>query len=344
MVRRWLAGARERIAVRVPGKINLFLAVRGVRNDAFHELTTVLQTVSLHDTVWVRLAGPPSRSQHPAARRRMELEVRCDVDGVPCDARNLAILAARALGHATNVLADAGDDASDDSDGNELAAVPPRLEWLPAEGPRTILEIDKSIPPAAGLAGGSANAAAALLALNELWGCDLENAELRTIGAQVGSDVPFCVVGGTALASGRGEALAQVLCRGRFHWVIGVDEQPLSTADVYRSWDAHCTPSEIEPDAVLAALVAGDAEALGAALHNELQPAAMALRPDLADRRAALLEAGALGAVMAGSGPTLLGLARDAEHAQRLASAVVDRFATVHVATSPAGGPEPAQA
>lgn len=336
MVRRWLVGDRERLAVRVPAKINLFLAVRGVRDDGFHELTTVFQTLSLYDTVWVRLAGPPSRGQHPAARRRMTLEVRCDAEGVPRDARNLAIRAARALGRTTNVL------AAEDRD--EALGDPPAARFGPRpDGPRTIVGIDKAIPLAAGLAGGSADAAGALLALNELWGCGLDDAALRAVGVEVGSDVPFCVVGGTALASGRGEAMARVLCRGRFHWVVGEDAEPLSTADVYRSWDQRCEPSEIEPDAVLAALVGGDAEALGAALHNELQPAAFALRPHLAERRDDLLAAGALGVVVAGSGPTLLGLARDADHARRLADDVADRFASTRVAVSPAGGPEPVE-
>lgn len=357
-MRRWLSATGDRVAVRVPAKINLFLAVRGLRPDGYHELTTVFQTLSLYDTVTARLAGPPGRSEHPAARRRMGLEVGCDVDGVPDGSDNLALRAARLLGEATSVLAadneahDAGEAAgeADPADGADSGAEAADRagsvatpQWLPDSGARTIVELDKAIPVAAGLAGGSADAAGALLTLNQLWGCDLEAVELRELAAELGSDVPFCMVGGTALAAGRGEALAQVLCRGRFHWVVGLDAAQLSTAEVYRAWDAHCTPSETQPDAVLAALVAGDAEALGAALHNELEPAARSLRPDLADRQQALVDAGALAAVVSGSGPTVLGLARGADHARRLADAVAGQFERVHVATSPAGGPEPVE-
>lgn len=345
-MRRWLSATGDRVAVRVPAKINLFLAVRGLRADGYHELTTVFQTLSLYDTVTARLAGPPGRSEHPAARRRMGLEVGCDVDGVPGGSDNLALRAARLLGEATSVLAaDEAHDAREagPAEAADRAASVAAPQWLPASGARTIVELDKAIPVAAGLAGGSADAAGALLTLNQLWGCDLEAVELRELAAELGSDVPFCMVGGTALAAGRGEALAQVLCRGRFHWVVGLDAAQLSTAEVYRAWDAHCAPSETQPDAVLAALVTGDAEALGAALHNELEPAARSLRPDLAGRQRALVDAGALAAVVSGSGPTVLGLARDADHARQVADAVAGQFHRVHVAISPAGGPEPVE-
>lgn len=354
-MRRWLSATGDRIAVRVPAKINLFLAVRGLRADGYHELSTVFQTLSLYDTVTARLAGPPGRSEHPAARRSMTLEVGCDVREVPRGSDNLALRAARLLGETTSVLA--ADDSADEADqvaGNSDAPAgeagePDRRptlsvaagEWVPRSGARTIIELRKAIPVAAGLAGGSADAAGALLALNELWGCDLDTPELRELAAELGSDVAFCTVGGTALATGRGEAMAQVLCRGRFHWVVGLDAAQLSTAEVYRAWDTHGAPSETEPDAVLAALVAGDVEALGAALHNELQPAARRLRPEIADRQQALMDAGALATVVSGSGPTVLGLARDAGHAHQLAEAVAERFHRVHVASSPAGGPEP---
>lgn len=356
-MRRWLSATGDRVAVRVPAKINLFLAVRGLRADGYHELTTVLQTLSVFDTVAARLAGPPGRSEHPAARRSMALEVGCDVSGVPRGGDNLALRAARLLGERTRVLAaeepteGAGQAVTGDDPQGGQPGEPDRgaavslgaAEWLPDSGARTAIELRKAIPVAAGLAGGSADAAGTLLALNQLWGCDLDAAELRELAAELGSDVAFCTVGGTALATGRGEATAQVLCRGRFHWVVGLDPAPLSTAEVYRAWDAHCAPSEAEPEAVLAALVAGDPEALGAALRNELEPAAQRLRPELADRQQALMEAGALAAVVSGSGPTLLGLARDAEHARQVADAVAGHFHRVYVASSPAGGPEPVE-
>lgn len=314
------------VSVRVPAKVNLFLAVRGLRSDGYHELVTVLQTVGLHDELRVGVVGPPGRGHHPATRRRMGLELWThDAAGVPDSDDNLAVRAASALGAASGMIdvRPVGVDRAGES-----------------TRPRTVMDLRKSIPVAGGMAGGSADAAAALLALNELWGCGLDRDQLRRIGAELGTDVPFCVVGGTALATGRGTAVAQVLCRGTFHWVIATSTEPLSTAEVYRSWDDCCEPSQIEPDAVLAALRSQDAEALGAALHNDLHEATFALRPSLRDDRQALLDAGALGAVVSGSGPTLLALVRSPAAGEQLAAAVAGRFARTVVASSPAGGPE----
>lgn len=305
-----------RIAVRVPAKINLFLAMRGLRDDGYHELTTVFQTVSIHDELRVGLVGPPGRGHHPASRRQMRLELwHDDIPGLPSGADNIVVRAGRMLGEAGGVF-------GPDEEGGR-------------DGPRTVLDLSKSIPIAGGMGGGSADAAAALVGLNELWGCELSRDALRELAAELGSDVPFLVAGGTALATGRGTAVAQVLCRGEFHWVVWPDYEPLSTAPVFEAWDRHCVPSEVEPDAVLQALLTADAVALGAALHNDLEPAAFELRPRLADRKRRLLEAGALGTILAGSGPTLLGLAEDSAHAEELAAEVQGR-----AARSPAGGPE----
>lgn len=310
------------VSVRVPAKVNLFLVVRGRRADGYHELVTVLQTVSVFDELRAEVVGPPGRGHHPAGRRRMRVEIRHErIDGLPPPRENLAASAAVALGRLTGMEADPG--ATDDS-----------------TEPRTVVNLRKNIPVAGGMAGGSADAAAALVGLNELWGCELTRDELRDLAEMLGSDVPFCVVGGTALATGRGTALARVLCRGTFHWVICQADQPLSTADVYRSWDRSCRPSQAEPDAILQALRGEDTVALGAALHNDLEPAAFALRPELEGDKKALIDAGALGAVLSGSGPTLLALAADAEGAQRIATDVADRFLRVVTAHSPAGGPE----
>jgi 4-diphosphocytidyl-2-C-methyl-D-erythritol kinase len=311
------------VTVRVPAKLNLFLAVRGRRPDGYHELVTVMQTVSVYDRLRVGLLGPPGQGHHPAARRRMRVELlAASSAGLPEGAENLAVRAARALGESAGVSDLANGLAADD-----LA-------------PRTVITLEKGIPIAGGMAGGSADAAATLVALNELWGCALSRDDLRTVASGLGSDVPFCVVGGTAIATGRGTSLAQVLCRGTFHWVVCQAHEPLETAAVYRAWDRHCRPSEVEPDAVLAALRNEDAEALGAALHNDLEPAAFALRPELEEHRQALCDAGALGAVVSGSGPTLLGLAESEPHAQAIADEVNDLFRSVVVARSPAGGPD----
>lgn len=307
-----------RVRVRVPSKVNLFLRVKGVRSDGFHELVTVLQTLSIHDTVVAEL-DRSCVSAHPAARRFMELAFSAEGhDGVPADGSNLAVRAARCLMDHLGI-------------GTATAT---------AATPVTRLHLIKRIPVAAGMAGGSADAAAALIALNHLWQADLEREQLRQMAAELGSDVPFCVTGGTALATGTGVATAQVLTRGTYHWVVGVSGQPLSTPEVYRAFDQVGVPSDAEPDAVLQALRTGDDEALGAALHNDLEVAAMHLRPALLAQRDALLAAGALGALVSGSGPTLVGLARSAQHAVQVAAEVEQVFDRVEVALSPAGGPE----
>lgn len=317
---------RAAVRVRVPAKINLFLAVRGLRDDGYHEVVSVMQTVGLHDVVTARLEGPPVASQHPATRRSMRLSFEHDAgDRVPSDKSNLAVRAACALMRTVGI---------------GVPEEPNRGSGADTDVSRTRLHLHKRIPVAAGMAGGSADAAGAIVALNQLWACELDRDEQRRVAAELGSDVPFCVTGGTALATGTGTATAQVLCRGRYHWVIGISDRPLATPDVYRTWDDIGCPSEIEPDAVLAALRTGDAEALGAALHNDLEPATFHLRPELLDARDAMLDAGALGAVVSGSGPTLVALAASEDEALDLAAALGEHFDRTEVAASPAGGPD----
>jgi 4-diphosphocytidyl-2-C-methyl-D-erythritol kinase len=324
----------SRVRVRVPSKINLFLGIRGRRTDGYHELVTVLQTVSLYDTVVAHLELR-GRTAHPAARRFMELAFSIEGDGsgsVPVDGDNLAVRAARLLMEQSGIgSASGGPPASEVSDASEYG------------GPITRLHLTKRIPVAAGMAGGSADAAAALVALNRLWQADLARHELAALSAALGADVPFCVTGGTALATGIGTNTAQVLTRGVYHWVVGITGRPLSTPAVYRAFDDVGSSRGTEPDAVLQSLRTGDAEALGAALHNDLEPAAIHLLPELAQRRDAMLEAGALGAMVSGSGPTIVALAPDAIAARAIAGRVTADFDRVEVATSPAGGPEVAE-
>lgn len=312
----------RRVRVTVPAKVNLFLSVRGIRDDGYHELVTILHSVGLRDTIEADLIGVAEVIDHPASRSTMRLKFTHDgTDGVPGGDDNLVVRAAQAF------MARAGMGTS-------------RERRFRASTPLTAVSLSKQIPVAAGMAGGSADAAATLIALNRLWQCELDDVELRELAAELGADVPFCVTGGTALATGTGTATARVLTRGEYHWVVGIDDQPLSTPEVYKAFDEHCEPSVIEPDAVLQALRTGDAEALGAALHNDLQAAAEILRPDLGERRAALIGAGALGAIVSGSGPTVVGLASNADEAKRIAAEVADVFPRVVVTTSPAGGPD----
>ncbi|MFF7974093.1 4-(cytidine 5'-diphospho)-2-C-methyl-D-erythritol kinase [Streptomyces sp. NPDC007905] len=192
--------------------------------------------------------------------------------------------------------------------------------------PAVHLHIAKDIPVAGGMAGGSADGAGALLACNTLWGAGASRAELLAICAELGSDVPFSLVGGAALGIGRGERLTALEVGGTFHWVFAMAERGLSTPAVFREFDRLAEGREIpEPVAspgLLGALAKGDPEALAAAVSNDLQPAALSLFPELADTLEAGRGAGALATLVSGSGPTTAFLTRDAESAEKVAQAL----------------------
>ncbi|OBJ54202.1 4-(cytidine 5'-diphospho)-2-C-methyl-D-erythritol kinase [Mycobacterium sp. 1423905.2] len=291
------------VTVRVPGKVNLYLAVGDRRDDGYHELTTVFQAVSLIDEVTVRNADVLS----------LEL-VGEGAEQLPTDERNLAWRAAE-------LLADHVGRAPDVS-----------------------ILIDKTIPVAGGMAGGSADAAAVLVAMNSLWELALPRRDLRLMAAQLGSDVPFALHGGTALGTGRGEELATVLSRNTFHWVLAFAEGGLSTPAVFGELDrlreAGDPPRLAEPGPVLAALAAGDPHQLAPLLGNELQAAAVSLDPSLRRALRAGVEAGALAGIVSGSGPTCAFLCTSAAQAvdvgTQLSGAGVCR--TVRVASGPVPG------
>ena len=233
--------------------------------------------------------------------------------GVPDDDSNLVLVAARALAQHTGVIA------------------------------RAHLHIHKSIPVAAGLAGGSVDAAAALVALDRLWETRLDRDELQFVAAQVGSDVPFGLVGHTAVGLGRGEQLTPALARGHFHWVLAFANGELATADVYTELDRLRKGSVLaEPrveDALMTAVRSGDPVALGRCLSNDMQRAAVSLHPDLAMTLDTGDEYGALGSMVSGSGPTCAFLARDEEHALDLAVALTSSGTCRSVKT--VSGPAP---
>lgn len=290
------------VTVRAPAKINLHLSVGPLRADGFHDLRTVFQAVGLYDELTARRADGLSL----AVQGRT-------AEGVPTDGRNLALRAARLLA--------------------EHAGVEPNVSLL----------LHKSIPVAGGCAGGSADAAAALVACDVLWGLGLDKDELARIGAALGSDVPFSLHGGTALGIGRGEQLTPVLGQGRYTWVLGLATGGLSTPEVYAALDrlrATAPAVATDPAAVLAALRSGSATALGKALHNDLEPAAVHLRPELRRILDAGLALGALSGVLSGSGPTVAFLARDADHGTALAATLSGEglCAAVRVADGPVPG------
>lgn len=280
--------------MRVPAKVNLHLAVGARRADGYHELVNVFHAVSLFDEVTAREAtGSGGRGRIVVAAEGGE------ASGMPLGEDNLAVRAVRSL---------AG-----------------RIGYEPA----VELRIRKNIPVAAGMAGGSADAAGALVACNELWGAGLARGELLEIAAGLGSDVPFAILGGTAVGVGRGERLAPALVRGRFHWVLAFSTERLSTPAVYAECDrlreerGQGAESALGmPDRLLAALSGGDAEDVGAALGNDLQPAALTLCPELRRTLSAGREYGALGAIVSGSGPTCAFLCRSGAHALDVAVAL----------------------
>jgi 4-diphosphocytidyl-2-C-methyl-D-erythritol kinase len=229
------------------------------------------------------------------------------------------------------------------------------LAWQAAElmaehvgrAPDVSILIDKSIPVAGGMGGGSADAAAVLVALNSLWELGVPRRDLHALAAQLGSDVPFALHGGTALGTGRGEELATVLARNTFHWVLAFAERGLSTRTVFgeldrlRSKGSVGTPPRLdEPGPVLAALAAGDPEQLAPLLGNELQASALSLNSALRRVLRAGVEAGALAGIVSGSGPTCAFLCRSAPSAvdvgTELSGAGVCR--TVRVASGPVHG------
>jgi 4-diphosphocytidyl-2-C-methyl-D-erythritol kinase len=295
------------VTVRVPGKVNLFLGVGDLRDDGYHELTTVFHAVSLFDEITVRNAD------------LLSLELSGEgVESLPNDHRNLAWRAAELLAEHVG------------------------------RGPDVAISVEKSIPVAGGMAGGSADAAAVLVAVNALWELGVPRRDLHALAAELGSDVPFALHGGTALGTGRGEQLATVLARNTFHWVLAFAKGGLSTPKVFAEMDRlradssrGQSPSRLEePEPLLAALASGDAAQLAPLLGNDLQPAALSLDPGLRRTLRAGQDAGALAGIVSGSGPTCAFLCSSASSAidvgVELAGAGVCR--TVRAASGPVHG------
>jgi 4-diphosphocytidyl-2-C-methyl-D-erythritol kinase len=308
------------VTVRVPAKVNLQLAVGPVRADGYHNVATVYHAVSLFDEVTVA----------PAKRDSVAITGE-SADSVPTDGGNLAARATGALAQAVGT-------------GSRGA-------------PGLAIRITKRIPVAAGLAGGSADAAAALVACNELWGTGLSQQELSELASGIGSDVAFGLLGGTAIGIGRGEQVTPVLASGTFHWVLAFANGGLSTADVYAKCDrmrasqenrqakgrkvgTANVPDPVLDNALIAALRSGDPAEVGSLLSNALEPAAISLRPGLRRALTAGRELGALGAMVSGSGPTCAFLAKNRRHARDLAAALAgaDVCRTVAQVTGPAPG------
>lgn len=303
--------------MRAPGKVNLQLAVGPVQSDGYHPLATVFQAVDVYEYVTARARADGDVTLTVAAALDRSIDGRTiDVSGVPLDDTNLAVRAAHAVADAYGI-----------TDGVDLAIV-------------------KSIPVAGGMAGGSADAAAALVACAEVWDTGATRQELGELAAALGADVPFALHGHTAVGLGRGDRLSPAMTHGSFCWVFATQAEGLSTRNVYSEFDAWVADGLLtisEPriaDDVMSALIAGDPAALGAALINDLQDPAMHLAPALREVITAALEVDACGAVVSGSGPTVAALARNAQHALAIAAHIrstglADQVIT---ATGPAQG------
>ncbi len=283
-----LAVVPRPVTVRVPSKVNLHLAVGAVRKDGFHELATVFQSLSLTDEVTVAIADEPG------------VEVRGEgASTVPTDGANLAWRAVEELS---------------------------RHVGKGAEDPKVRVLIRKNIPVSGGMAGGSADAAATLVGLASLWKLEMARDELAHVAANLGSDVPFMLHGGTALGTGRGEQIVPVLTRHTFHWVLAFARGGLATPKVYgeldRLRDTGDPPRVGEVEPVLEALAAGDPRQLALLLGNDLQAAAVSLRPGLRRTLRAGVDAGALAGTVSGSGPTCAFLCASAENAVQVAASL----------------------
>lgn len=275
------------VTVRTPAKINLGLSVGAPAPDGWHPVATIYQAVSLYDEVKAR----------PADDGDFTITVTGEgQDVVPLGDDNLAVKAARLLAKEAEI--DSG----------------------------VALSIHKTIAVAGGLAGGSTDAAGALVACDALWGTNATRDDLWRLAGELGADVPFCLTGGIAVGTGRGENISPVLARGSYEWVLAYAEGGLPTPDVYAELDKIRGDDEVAepavPDDLMTALRSGDPYAVGTALHNDLEPAALRLRPALRRTMSLGEEYGALGTLISGSGPTCLFLASDEDHAVDIAVAL----------------------
>lgn len=276
----------ERVLVRVPGKINLQLSVGPLESDGYHALATVFQAVSLFDDLKVSIVDKPG------------IHIRADGrnDHMPTTKENLAYKAAELMKKEFEI-----------EDGIEIS-------------------IKKEIPISGGMAGGSANAGATIVALDHLFSLGMNRDEMETLGSTLGADVPFTISGGTAIGTGRGDRITPVLTRGTYYWVLALSSAGLSTPSVYKECDRLREGMEVANphvnDSLLQALTTGDPRAVGAVLSNDLQSAACSLKPALRLILDVGKDYGALGGIVSGSGPTVAFLAENEEHALDLVVAL----------------------
>ena len=292
------------VVARVPGKINLQLSVGPLQRDGYHPVATVFQAVSIFDDVKVALSSRAGSTILSGGKPS---------DHLPLDKNNLAYKAAELMMKKFDI-----------TDGLEIT-------------------LTKEIPIAGGMAGGSADAGATIVAIDSLFGLGLKRNDMERIGAELGADIPFTISGGTAIGTGRGDQITPVLSRGSYNWVLALSSSGLSTPAVYSECDRLREGLQVAPphvsDSLLHALSAGDAVALGKALSNDLQPAACSLKPALRLILDVGMDYGALGGLVSGSGPTVAFLAENEDHALDLVVALTSSGVVGNVVR--ASGPVP---
>ena len=296
------------VHTKAPGKINVFLKVGALLDDGYHDVAIAYQAVSLYEEVRAWEADDFS----------VTVSGTVELSRVPTNASNIAIKAAQLLARRTGYRG----------------------------GVR--LEIEKHVPVTGGMGGGSADAAATLIACDALWGTALPREEMLGLAAELGADVPFALTGGTAIGTGRGDQLSPALAKGSFQWVLALADFGLSTPEVYSELDSHrdrhaqdIFPAPIAPSVdsdVLQALRAGDPHMLAETLYNDLQAPALHLEPSLAETLELGEENGALAGIISGSGPTVAFLAADLDSALELQIALSAARLTVVRATGPVHG------
>ncbi|RIJ57361.1 4-(cytidine 5'-diphospho)-2-C-methyl-D-erythritol kinase [Clavibacter phaseoli] len=302
------AATSDVVHARAPGKINVSLTVGALQEDGYHDVATAYQAVSLYEDVWATKSDGFS----------VEFGGSIDTSHLTTGADNLAVRAARLLARSTGYRGGVH------------------------------LRIEKNVPIAGGMGGGSADAAATLLACDALWGTERTRDQLLALGAELGADVPFALAGGTAIGTGRGDRLSPALAKGTFQWVLAIAEFGVSTPDVYGELDRHrerhaqdIFPAQQIPQVdsgVLQALRAGDPHMLAEVLHNDLQAPALHLAPGLGEVLQLGEENGALAGIVSGSGPTVAFLAADLDSALELQIALSAARLTVIRATGPVHG------
>ena len=299
---------RRSVTVRAPGKINVYFRVGCMQEDGYHDVASLYQAVSLCEEVTASHAEDFS----------VQFIGPIDGSDLPTDDSNLAIRAAKLLAEHTGYTGGVA------------------------------LSVHKRVPIAGGMGGGSADAAATLVACDELWGTGAGRTVLLELAAELGADVPFALEGGTAVGTGRGDELSPALAKGTFHWVLALSDLGLSTPEVYRMLDRHRDdhraalgpqPEFVKVEtAVLQAVRVGDPDSLAEAMHNDLQAAAMRLAPELTELLELGESHGALAGIVSGSGPTVAFLASDPEAAAKLRSILTRQGIRALTVTGPVAG------